>query len=216
LHKFPSVRNNATNADSPEEDGAMKIILPNNNLSGEYTVLVQIDPDDSTTLDFTGISGAIGRMEADERGGELLCVEDVFDIAAVLLADVSEIPSSLLFFLQSLWISKAVSIEEASTHVPQLSSSPSFKTLCHKPNTSRSTALPMTFVVWSRREMLSNSSMLLPKGTCKAISKSKKRTSTITDSKSQCKMMIIKRRHNESVVQTAVLRRRRSERRGEP
>jgi hypothetical protein len=69
VEETPAVRNNATNADS-EEDGAMKIQLPNNNLTGEYTVIVQIDPEDSTTLDFTGAAGAIGRMEADERGGE--------------------------------------------------------------------------------------------------------------------------------------------------
>jgi hypothetical protein len=66
VEETPAVRNNATNADS-EEDGAIKIQLPNNNLAGEYTAIVQIDPEESTTLDFTGAAGAIGRMEADER-----------------------------------------------------------------------------------------------------------------------------------------------------
>ena len=59
---------------SDEKNGdRMKIVLPNslyNNSNGECTLLVQIDPEDSSKLDFTGAVGAIGRMEADSTGGK--------------------------------------------------------------------------------------------------------------------------------------------------
>ena len=37
---------------------------------GECTVLLQIDPEDASTLDMEGVSGAIGRLEVDGDGGE--------------------------------------------------------------------------------------------------------------------------------------------------
>lgn len=35
---------------------------------GECSMLVQIEPQDATLLDFEGASGAIGRFESDENG----------------------------------------------------------------------------------------------------------------------------------------------------
>lgn len=49
------------------------VILPpllGTNSNGECTVLVQLDPQDAVTLDYEGVSGAIGRFEADDRGGK--------------------------------------------------------------------------------------------------------------------------------------------------
>lgn len=39
---------------------------------GDCTVLLQIDPENATTLDMEGASGAIGRLEVDGDGGECL------------------------------------------------------------------------------------------------------------------------------------------------
>lgn len=57
-------------AEQNDEDN-MNILFPTgfNQSNGECTVLVQIDPNDSSTLDFTGATGAIGRLEADDIGG---------------------------------------------------------------------------------------------------------------------------------------------------
>jgi len=53
-----------------KEQARLPIILPNAlNNNGECTVLVQIDPADSSTLDFVGATGAIGRIEADSNEG---------------------------------------------------------------------------------------------------------------------------------------------------
>jgi Tfp pilus assembly protein FimV len=52
---------------------AFDVILPpllGTNSNGECTVLVQLDPQDAVTLDYEGVSGAIGRFEADDRGGK--------------------------------------------------------------------------------------------------------------------------------------------------
>ena len=38
--------------------------------NGECSLLLQLDPDDAATLDYTGLSGAIGRLEADDHGGK--------------------------------------------------------------------------------------------------------------------------------------------------
>lgn len=49
------------------------VILPpllGTNSNGECTILVQLDPHDAATLDYEGVSGAIGRFEADDRGGK--------------------------------------------------------------------------------------------------------------------------------------------------
>eukprot|EP00542_Grammatophora_oceanica_P016206 CAMPEP_0194052212 /NCGR_PEP_ID=MMETSP0009_2-20130614/44495_1 /TAXON_ID=210454 /ORGANISM="Grammatophora oceanica, Strain CCMP 410" /LENGTH=193 /DNA_ID=CAMNT_0038699689 /DNA_START=15 /DNA_END=596 /DNA_ORIENTATION=+ len=49
-------------------DSVAKIVVPYNMLnetsSNETTVLVQIDPQDASALDFEGVTGAIGRFEA--------------------------------------------------------------------------------------------------------------------------------------------------------
>jgi hypothetical protein len=47
------------------------VIPPNFGSNGEYTLLVQIDPEDSASLDFTGAVGAIGRLETVAEGGKL-------------------------------------------------------------------------------------------------------------------------------------------------
>jgi hypothetical protein len=39
--------------------------------AGECTVMIEVDPEDAALLDYEGISGAIGRFEADDRGGTL-------------------------------------------------------------------------------------------------------------------------------------------------
>lgn len=59
------------------DEEIMKILPPASvyQTNGECTVLVQIDPEDSSTLDFTGATGAIGRMEADDLGGTSNVVE---------------------------------------------------------------------------------------------------------------------------------------------
>lgn len=50
----------------------MDILIPpallSGSNSGECSVLVQIEPDDATVLDFEGQTGAIGRFEADDEG----------------------------------------------------------------------------------------------------------------------------------------------------
>lgn len=49
-------------------DGEVPLILPNGiTTNGEYTILVQIDPED--TLDFTGATGAVGRFEVEDEEG---------------------------------------------------------------------------------------------------------------------------------------------------
>ena len=53
---------------------SLDVVLPTSLLSepagGECAVLVQIDPQDATLLDFEGAAGAIGRFETEETGGE--------------------------------------------------------------------------------------------------------------------------------------------------
>jgi len=40
----------------------------------ECTVLLQVDPEDASTFDVDGASGAIGRLEVDGEGGVCVCV----------------------------------------------------------------------------------------------------------------------------------------------
>ena len=52
-------------------NSALDVILPPSLLTGaggECTVMIQVDPDDAALLDYEGISGAIGRFEADGQG----------------------------------------------------------------------------------------------------------------------------------------------------
>ena len=54
-------------------DDPIDLILPSNvgsALSGECTVMIEVDPSDAALLDYEGMSGAIGRLEADETGGK--------------------------------------------------------------------------------------------------------------------------------------------------
>ena len=68
----------ATAITKPESDvvviqDSFDIIIPASLLTestttGECSILVQIEPQDATLLDFEGASGAIGRFESDENG----------------------------------------------------------------------------------------------------------------------------------------------------
>lgn len=52
-------------------NSALDVILPPSLLTGavgECTLMIQVDPDDAALLDYEGISGAIGRFEADGQG----------------------------------------------------------------------------------------------------------------------------------------------------
>lgn len=49
---------------------AYDVVFPSTtNIRGECTVLVQIDPQDASTLALDGAVGAVGRLETDEDGG---------------------------------------------------------------------------------------------------------------------------------------------------
>ena len=51
-------------------DESMGVVLASNwNPSGECTVLIQIDPEDSAALELEGSQGVVGRIETDEQGG---------------------------------------------------------------------------------------------------------------------------------------------------
>ena len=55
------------------ENDSFDVILPpllGSGNSGECTVMIEVDPEDAALLDYEGISGAIGRFEADDRGGK--------------------------------------------------------------------------------------------------------------------------------------------------
>ena len=55
------------------ETDSFDVILPpllGSGNSGECTVMIEVDPEDAALFDYEGISGAIGRFEADERGGK--------------------------------------------------------------------------------------------------------------------------------------------------
>lgn len=59
------------NASVPEVSDSVDIVLPPSLFSsggGECSILVQVEPEDTTILDFEGSSGAIGRFEADDSG----------------------------------------------------------------------------------------------------------------------------------------------------
>jgi hypothetical protein len=57
--------------ETPPINDSFEVILPPwlGSISNGCTVMVQMDPQDAATLDFEGVAGAIGRFEADDRGG---------------------------------------------------------------------------------------------------------------------------------------------------
>ena len=64
------------------DTSSMDVVVPTALLAestgGECSLLVQIDPQDSTRLDFEGQTGAIGRFEAEDNGGEnLLATKEI-------------------------------------------------------------------------------------------------------------------------------------------
>lgn len=77
------VATNTAVMSEPNDEENMKILFPANLSNGECTVLVQIDPEDASTLDFTGATGAIGRLEADDTGGT--CDSHFRSLASLLL-----------------------------------------------------------------------------------------------------------------------------------
>mmetsp|Transcript_13083 Transcript_13083/g.15955 ORF Transcript_13083/g.15955 Transcript_13083/m.15955 type:complete len:96 (+) Transcript_13083:533-820(+) len=59
-----------------DDIGDFDLVIPLSLISGtdpSCTVLVQIEPEDATVLDFEGSNGAIGRFEADKGSGTLFC-----------------------------------------------------------------------------------------------------------------------------------------------
>ena len=62
-------------AENLVQQDSFDIIIPASFLTesttGECSVLIEIDHNDATLLDFEGASGAIGRFEANENGREL-------------------------------------------------------------------------------------------------------------------------------------------------
>ena len=63
------------NNDDDDEYGCLDLHTPMNILNNNdpsCTLLVQIDPDNSSMLNFHGISGAMGRFEADNNGSKLI------------------------------------------------------------------------------------------------------------------------------------------------
>jgi hypothetical protein len=68
----PKILPKSPEAAEPVND-SFDVILPpllGTSSNGECTILVQLDPQDAVTLDYEGVSGAIGRFEADDRGGK--------------------------------------------------------------------------------------------------------------------------------------------------
>jgi hypothetical protein len=72
LSTASSKRKPAKLDDVPEND-SFDVILPPSFLgraaADACTVMVEVGADDAALLDYEGISGAIGRLQADDRGG---------------------------------------------------------------------------------------------------------------------------------------------------
>ena len=61
-----------TETKKTKSEEAFEVVAPIsllNSSGNECTLLVQVDTNDATTLDFHGASGAIGRFEANDEGG---------------------------------------------------------------------------------------------------------------------------------------------------
>jgi hypothetical protein len=68
-----NAKDESTTSNTPDND-TFDVILPpllGSGNAGECTVMIEVDPEDAALLDYEGISGAIGRFEADDRGGTL-------------------------------------------------------------------------------------------------------------------------------------------------
>jgi hypothetical protein len=57
--------------DTDSMDVVVPLSLLGEPTGGECSLMVQIDPQDATRLDFEGQTGAIGRFESDDSGGEM-------------------------------------------------------------------------------------------------------------------------------------------------
>jgi hypothetical protein len=80
--KKPASTSSSRKSVSPEdsstkvENDSFDVILPasfGGGIAGECTVMIEVNPEDAALLDYEGISGAIGRFEADHRGGKFCC-----------------------------------------------------------------------------------------------------------------------------------------------
>ena len=74
----PAAAKSATDTNDANRSDGINVLIPHSLLNkhqgagkGECTMLVQMDGD-GHQLDFHGQSGAVGRFEADERGGQFL------------------------------------------------------------------------------------------------------------------------------------------------
>lgn len=83
-----NAKDDSTSSNTPDND-TFDVILPpllGSGNAGECTVMIEVDPEDAALLDYEGISGAIGRFEADDRGGTLrsLALLVVFLLAVLI------------------------------------------------------------------------------------------------------------------------------------
>ena len=60
----------STEAEQDSFDVVIPPMIANGNAGGECTIMVEVDPEDAAILDYEGISGAIGRFEANEQGSK--------------------------------------------------------------------------------------------------------------------------------------------------
>jgi hypothetical protein len=100
-------------AEQNNDEDQMKILFPTGIGPGECTVLVQINPEDALTLDFTGATGAIGRLEADDTGGTSR------DHVVIFRASRNN-PDSIFFLVQSVLISRECNTKEHSSRPRRL------------------------------------------------------------------------------------------------
>lgn len=76
--KIKSASNNAGKKilDEDGENDSFDVVLPplvGSANGGECTLMIEVNPSDSALLDYEGMSGAIGRFEANSQGGKF-CV----------------------------------------------------------------------------------------------------------------------------------------------
>jgi hypothetical protein len=83
------------------ESDSFDIIVPNSLLGlngGGCTVLLQIDTQDASALDFSGAVGVVGRLETDEQGGMSRLSHRVFVLVYMTQYILSHITASQLFW----------------------------------------------------------------------------------------------------------------------
>lgn len=61
------------NCSDPSENDSFDVVLPpliGTANAGDCTLMVEVRPEDASILDYEGMSGAIGRFEANQHGGK--------------------------------------------------------------------------------------------------------------------------------------------------